>query len=193
MAPMSSPEPRAPALPRVSLRGVARDAIEQGLRHGRQTRPDPRDFPPPLCEPGASFVTLRRRGELRGCTGTLLPALPLVCDVARNAWRSAFSDPRFPPLEARELAALEVSVAVLSALEPLPATSEAELLRALRPGVDGLVLEEDGRAATFLPAVWASLPEPRDFLEHLRAKAGLAPGYWSSTLRFRRYTTIDAP
>jgi len=191
---MSSPEGRAGAGgSRASLRDVARDAIARGVREGREPRPDPREFPPALREPGASFVTLRHRGELRGCTGTLVPALPLVCDVARNAWRSAFHDPRFTPLGEGELALLEVSVTVLSALETLCAASEDELLSALRPGVDGLVLvEEDGRAATFLPAVWEGLPEPREFLERLRAKAGLAPGYWSPTLRFRRYTASDA-
>ena len=189
---MSWPETGAPPGPGASLRGVAREAIERGVREGRETSPDPLAFPPALREPRASFVTIRRQGELRGCTGTLVAARPLVCDVARNAWRAAFRDPRFPPLAAGELAGLEVSVAVLSALEALPAASEAELLSALRPGVDGLVLEADGRSATFLPAVWASLPEPREFLDHLRAKAGLAPGYWSPALRFRRYTATEA-
>ena len=47
-------------------------------------------------------------------------------------------------------------------------------------------------SATFLPAVWKSLPEPRDFLEALRRKAGLAPGHWSPTLRFERYTVTEA-
>jgi AmmeMemoRadiSam system protein A len=188
---MSSPEPLAEA-GGVSLREVARAAIAHGLRRGQPPELDPADYPAPLRELRATFVTLRRRGDLRGCTGSLEARWPLVCDVARNAWRSASADPRFPPLSPRELGQIEVSVAVLSPLEPLVAESESELLARLRPGVDGLVLREGGFGATFLPAVWQSLPRPADFLEQLRQKAGLPPGYWSATLRFERYTSRDA-
>lgn len=190
---MSSPEPRSHARAGASLRAVALDAIEQGLQQGSPLQPDPRDYPPELRAPGASFVTVRVRGELRGCAGCLEPALPLVCDVARNAWRSAFDDPRFAPLTGAELPDLDIHVSVLSPLEPVAAASEDDLLRTLRPGVDGVVLEEGSRRATFLPAVWESLPEPRDFLDRLREKAGLPRDYWSPGLRFWRYTTIEAP
>ena len=176
----------------VSLRAVARAAIARALR-GDEPRPDPEHYPPALREPGASFLTLRRAGALRGCTGSLRPEQPLVCDVAQNAWRSASADPRFAPVEAAELAALEVHVAVLSPLEPLVAESERALLDQLSPGIDGLLLEDGPRRATFLPAVWATLEDPRVFLDELRVKAGLARGHWSETLRFRRYTVRDAP
>lgn len=171
---------------------IARRSIAKGLDSRAPLAIQASDFPPPLCEPGASFVTLRLEGELRGCTGTLEPVRPLVCDVSHNAFRSAFGDPRFRPLGPTELPQLAIHIAVLGPLEPLAASSEAALLEALRPGVDGLVLREGSRAATFLPAVWESLPEPRSFLQHLRQKAGLPPDYWSSTLRFERYTTDEA-
>jgi len=176
----------------VSLRGVARDAIEHGLREGCPPSLDLAAYPTALAEPRASFVTLRCAGALRGCTGSLEPEAPLVLDVARNAFRAAFTDPRFPPLERPELDGLEISVALLSALEPLAAASEAELLARLRPGRDGLVLRERAHSATFLPAVWQTLPDPREFLHALQRKAGLAPGHWSATLRFERYTTESA-
>ena len=111
--------------------------------------------------------------------------------MAHNAFRSAFGDPRFPPLLEDELPGLDIHVALLSPLEPLPAGSEQELLAALRPGVDGLVLREGPRTATFLPAVWESLPDPRDFLARLREKAGLPPGHWSASLCFERYTAEE--
>lgn len=193
---MSSPE-RHSATSRVgtertSLRGLARDTIERGVRGEAAPEPDSAAYEPELQRPGASFVTLKRFGELRGCTGSLEPVRPLVHDVSRNAWRSAFEDPRFPPLAEAEFEGLAISVAVLSPLEPLPARSEQDLLEHLRAGVDGLVLREGARAATFLPAVWKSLPEPRAFLEALRQKAGLPPGHWSAALRFERYTTHEA-
>jgi hypothetical protein len=175
-----------------SLRGVARDAIEYGLREGCPPRLDLARYPAALAQPRASFVTLHRWSELRGCTGSLEAEEPLVVGVARNAFRAAFSDPRFPPLVRQELEELEISVALLSALEPLAAASEQELLAKLRPGIDGLVLREGTRCATFLPAVWESLPEPREFLHALARKAGLEAGHWSASLRFERYTTEAA-
>lgn len=189
---MPSAEPRPRTLP-TSLRAVARQAIALGLETGCAPALDAGRFEPELRRPGASFVTLRRHAELRGCTGSLEARLPLVEDVARNAWRSASADPRFPPLSPAELDALEISVSVLSPLEPFPVDSERDLLARLRPGVDGLVLREGVHSATFLPSVWESLPEPRAFLDALRQKAGLPRGHWSGALRFERYTTRDAP
>ncbi|MCH8188960.1 MAG: AMMECR1 domain-containing protein, partial [Proteobacteria bacterium] len=72
---------------------------------------------------------------------------------------------------------------------PLAADSEADLLAALRPGVDGLILRRGENRATFLPQVWSQLPEPADFLRHLKKKAGLDAGYWSEDLQFWRYIT----
>jgi AmmeMemoRadiSam system protein A len=175
-----------------SLRAVAHEAIEHGLAFGRPPRIDLERYPAAWADPRASFVTLHRAGELRGCTGTLEARDPLVVGVAHNAWRSAFADPRFPPLGRHELDALEISVSLLSAPEPLPARSRQELLATLRPGRDGLVLREGARCATFLPAVWETLPEPADFLDALARKAGLAAGHWSATLRFERYGTEPA-
>jgi AmmeMemoRadiSam system protein A len=177
---------------RASLRVVAREAIEHGLLEGRPPHLDLAPYPAAFAEPQASFVTLRRAGGLRGCTGNLEPTDPLVIGVSRNAFRAAFSDPRFEPLAGWEIHDLEISVALLSPLERIGAGSEADLLRSLRPGVDGLVLREGSRSATFLPAVWESLPEPREFLHALERKAGLEAGHWSPTLRFERYSTEPA-
>jgi AmmeMemoRadiSam system protein A len=194
---MSSSEPRgegsARPLASPSLRAVAREAIEYRLRQGREPETDLSLYPPHLHEPRATFVTLRRHGELRGCTGSLEATRPLVADVVHNACRSAFGDPRFPPLSEAELVGLAISVSLLSPLERLRVASEQELLGALRPGIDGLVLSDAGACATFLPSVWESLPEPPAFLDALRRKAGLPPGHWSETIRFERYTVTDAP
>jgi AmmeMemoRadiSam system protein A len=173
------------------LLGVARAAVEHGVRTGRPLDVEPGDYDPPLRLRRASFVTLRLDGALRGCTGSLEASQPLVVDVARSAHRSAFGDPRFPPVEARELSRLALHVSVLSILEPLPAPSEAELLARLRPGIDGLVLSEGALTSTFLPSVWESLPSPDRFLAELKRKAGLPLDHWSPTLRFQRYTVEE--
>jgi AmmeMemoRadiSam system protein A len=141
-----------------------------------------------LRAPGASFVTLKLDGELRGCVGTIDAHRPLAEDVARNARAAAFRDPRFAPVSEGELARLEVEVSVLTPREPLPAESEAEALAKLRPGVDGIALEFNGASATFLPQVWESLPEPEAFLDALRRKAGLPARFWHPQVRLSRYT-----
>lgn len=202
MAPTPSPEPaaapeRARPAPAESpaelpaelgpvLVDLARRALSARLL-GAPFELDLDRLPAALARPGAAFVTLERRGELRGCIGTLEAHRPLAEDVVENACAAAFRDPRFAPLTADELDGLDLSVSVLGAPVALPAASEAELLAALEPGVDGLIVEDGYHRATFLPAVWESLPEPRDFLAHLWRKAGLPRGHWSPTLTCRRY------
>lgn len=171
------------------LINLARESIAYGLETGRVFSVDAQAYPEPLRRVVATFVTLRHEGRLRGCIGTLEAHRPLVVDVAEHAYAAAFRDPRFPPLSAAELPELEIEISILSAPEPLHFNSEAELLRRLRPGVDGLILEEDGRRGTFLPSVWESLPQREEFLRQLKVKCGLPPNYWSPTLRAYRYTS----
>ena len=140
-----------------------------------------------LAEPGASFVTLRSAGELRGCIGSLAARRALGVDVAETARAAALSDRRFAPVAAHELARLTIELSLLTPPEPFAVGSRAALLAALTPGVDGLVLEEHGHRATFLPAVWTQLPDPESFVLHLERKAGLAPGSWSAARRCFRY------
>ncbi|MFQ5515460.1 MAG: AmmeMemoRadiSam system protein A [Myxococcota bacterium] len=172
---------------------VAWDAIEQGLEGGDPLEPEAERFSAPLREPRASFVTLHRRGQLRGCVGSITPQRPLVVDVAGNAYRAAFEDPRFQPLEPDELPELMLEISVLSPLARLDVHSDEELLARLRPGIDGLVLRDGGRSGTFLPSVWKSLPEPSAFLRELRRKAGLAPEGWPETLEVYCYTVETFP
>lgn len=137
---------------------------------------------------GASFVTLRLEGELRGCIGSLEAHRALGDDVAHNAFAAAYRDPRFPPVAPQVRDALAVEVSVLSEREPVAAASEDALAAELRPGIDGVVLEFGGHCATFLPQVWESLPDPADFLAELRRKARLPARFWHPALRVSRYT-----
>ncbi len=168
-----------------TLLAIARSAIEEAL--GGRTAGAPAAPEGALAQPGATFVTLRKDGELRGCIGSLEPRRPLAADVRANARAAAFHDPRFPPLTRDELAAIEVEVSLLGPSSLLACADEAELLAQLMPGVDGLVLEHPAGRATFLPQVWEVLPQPRDFLAALKRKAGLPGDYWSPKLAFRRY------
>jgi uncharacterized protein len=141
---------------------------------------------PALLEKGASFVTLERCGMLRGCIGSLEASCPLYRDVLRNAVR-AMTDPRLPPVTVDDWLDLDVKVSVLGALQPLPSTTRDELLAALRPGVDGLILTDGHRRATFLPAVWDKLPEPDRYVAALLRKGGWPADGWPAGLVARRY------
>lgn len=176
-------------LPGTELLTLARGSIEHGLDHGQPLPVRLDDLPVPLSEPGASFTTLRHDGLLRGCCGTLEARQPLAADVVHSAFQAAFRDPRFAPVRRDEFADVHLEVSVLSPMEPLEVSDEHDLFRQLEPGVDGLVLVEGARRATFLPKVWESLPDPQQFLAQLKLKCGLPPDYWSASLEFRRYST----
>ncbi len=173
------------------LRQVAMDSIRHGLSRDRPLPVGPGSYPAPLEEPGAVFVTLEREGRLRGCIGSYLARRPLVEDVAENAFAAAFLDPRFRPLSREEMDGLELHISLLTPPVPVEAANRGELLATLRPGVDGLLLEDPPHRATFLPQVWEALPDPEEFLDQLFTKGGLARGHWSPTLRFHRYTVLE--
>ena len=174
---------------RMSLLLLALDSIESGVRSGIPTTINDGAYSGALNEPRASFVTLKKAGALRGCIGSLEAHSCLVDDVAANAFAAAFRDPRFQKLESDEMDLLNIGISVLGPREALTFDSQQSLLDTLRPGQDGLVLHEGNARATFLPAVWESLPQPAAFLQQLKIKAGLTPDHWSETLRVWRYTT----
>jgi AmmeMemoRadiSam system protein A len=165
------------------LLALARAAIAREVDCPTDAAPDH----PALTEPGASFVTLTREGRLRGCIGTLAARRSLREDIDKNAIAAAFRDPRFPPLSRHEFADLQIEVSVLSEPEFMSFRDEADALAQLRPGVDGVILSSGCRQATFLPQVWESLPDPREFMTHLKRKAGLRDDFWSADVTLARY------
>ncbi len=168
---------------------LARDSIRHGVLYGKPLDVDLNKLPPSLRRIRATFVTLEEMGQLRGCIGSLEARRPLAEDVAQNAFAAAFRDPRFPPVTEQEVDKLEIHISVLTPMQEIHFESRQDLLDQIRPGIDGLVLEEGPYRGTFLPAVWQSLPDKRDFLRHLKMKAGLPADYWSDTIRVWRYTT----
>jgi AmmeMemoRadiSam system protein B/AmmeMemoRadiSam system protein A len=167
-----------------TLLAHARDAI------GRRFAPAGARPPslPELDAPGATFVTLMLDGDLRGCIGSLQAERPLREDVRDNAIGAAFHDPRFAPLSADEWPRVGIEVSLLEPAQRMTVRDEADACAQLRPGLDGVTLRWHGRRATFLPQVWASLPEPREFLRQLKRKAGLPDAFWAPDLVLERYT-----
>ena len=187
--PVGTEEPAEDSMPDESERGTtllahARASVAEALGVAHAAPADAAF----LEQPGATFVTLRVNGRLRGCVGSLAPKRALGEDVRANARAAAFDDPRFAPVEAREYGALAVEVSILSPSIPIIAASEDDLLAQLRPGVDGITLECGASRATLLPQVWEHVSDPRDFVTALKHKAGLAAAFWSPEVKVSRYT-----
>jgi AmmeMemoRadiSam system protein A len=157
---------------------LARTAIESAVRGEKLPPTDFTALTPVLRQNGAVFVTLTISGNLRGCIGALEPYQPLAQDVREHAVAAALEDPRFPPVSVNELPRIHIEISRLTHPVPLPYTDTADLLRKLRPGVDGVILRDGYRRATFLPQVWEQLPEKEEFLSHLCAKMGASPNTW---------------
>lgn len=136
------------------------------------------ELPEPLQANGASFVTLTAGGQLRGCIGALEAYQPLAIDVQEHAMAAALQDYRFPQVRPDELPQIEIEISVLTPRQELEYDSPQDLIQKLRPGVDGVVLQDGFRKATFLPQVWEQIPQPEAFLAHLCQKMGADGSLW---------------
>lgn len=160
------------------LLALAREALEIGVK-GRQLEPlDLQELPEKLCEDGVTFVTLTIGGHLRGCIGALQASQPLAEDVRYHTISAALNDYRFPPVRLSELDEINIEISYLIPPLPLEYENPDDLINQIRPGVDGVVIREGTRRATFLPQVWEKIPEPDDFMNMLCQKMGTHPNYW---------------
>ncbi len=166
------------------LLSVARAAIEDTVQNKNVDDLDLTTYSEPLRENGASFVTLhtKREGQLRGCIGALEAYQPLVRDVQQHAVAAALEDYRFPPVTASEIHGLSIEISRLTAPVNLKYDNPQKLPGLLRPGIDGVILKDGFRKATFLPQVWEQLSDPEDFLAHLCRKMGNRPDLWKIKL-----------
>ena len=157
---------------------LARQALETGVRGQRLLPLAPESIPSRLKEPGASFVTLTTHGNLRGCIGALEPYQPLADDVCEHAVAAALQDYRFPKVRPEELPQIEIEISRLTIPVQLEYSTPEDLLAKLRPGIDGVLLRDGMRRATFLPQVWEKLPDPAEFLDNLCYKMGASTSLW---------------
>lgn len=172
-----------------SLLDLAYRSIETGLKTGHPLSINLREYPAELLQQRATFVTLEKNKQLRGCIGMLDAVLPMAEDICENAFSAAFKDPRFQPLKKSELNDVDIHLSILSPSEEMNFNSEEDLISQLKPNIDGLILKNGTRSGTFLPSVWESIPSAVHFLQHLKQKAGLDENYWSNQIRVYRYTT----
>ncbi|MBW1846006.1 MAG: AmmeMemoRadiSam system protein A [Deltaproteobacteria bacterium] len=154
-------------------RSVIKSAIDKNVKVIR-----PETATPELNNKKGCFVTLHKKGALRGCIGTIEPVKSLIAAVEDNALNAAFRDPRFPSLTVNELSDVDLEISVLSPPTVLEYQDHEDLKNKLKPGVHGVILSKDWRSATFLPQVWEQLPDIEVFLGHLCQKAGMADSCW---------------
>lgn len=172
------------------LRSIVAKTLERAVA-GKHYTPERADYPDVMFNKGASFVTLTKNGELRGCIGSLLPNRAIALDLADNAWQAAMADSRFPPLTPQELKDTKFSVSLLTGYERVKYTDENSLLAQIKPGIDGLVIRDGNRQGLFLPSVWKQIPDKKEFIGNLKIKAGLSPSYWSKDMKIYRFRTVE--
>jgi len=161
-----------------TLLRMAREALERGVRGQKLSSLDHSILSTRLREVGASFVTLTINGRLRGCIGILEARQSLAEDVREHAIAAALQDPRFPPVMEGELDRIKIEVSRLTRPLPLEYKDPTDLISKLRPHVDGVILQDGYRRATFLPQVWEKRPNPIEFLNDLCDKMGLSENAW---------------
>ena len=159
---------------------LAREALQVAAERGYLPLIDLRNLPAELQKPGASFVTLTKNNALRGCIGSLEAKLPLAEDIRQHAYAAALHDYRFPSVEANEVDDINIEVSILTEPTPLEYTDPDDLIRRLRPLVDGVIITDGVRRATFLPQVWERIPSPSIFLSMLCEKASLPSDAWKT-------------
>ena len=157
---------------------LARLSIELAASHHPLPALALSEYSAQLRQEGASFVTLTQYGDLRGCIGALEPYQPLVQDVCEHAAAAAMDDYRFTPVSPEEVTHLVIEISRLTTPQPLLYQQPVELLTCLKPDVDGVILSDGMRRATFLPQVWEKLPDPTAFLSHLCQKMGAPSNLW---------------
>lgn len=159
---------------------LARQALESGVRGKSLSDVNEKLLTPILLAEGASFVTLTIKGQLRGCIGTLMPYQALYEDVREHTLSAALEDYRFRPVHPSELDKINIEVSILTSPQSLIYQNSDDLLARLRPGIDGVILREGSRRATFLPQVWAQIPDKEKFLSHLCVKMGEDAQDWKN-------------
>ena len=170
---------------------VARKSIKHGLEESRALEVITSNYSIDLQQTFASFVTLYINESLRGCIGALLATQPLINDISEHAYAAAFQDPRFPALVNNEYEQLDFKISVLGSPKKINFIDEEDLLQQIRPNIDGLIIEHGYNRGTFLPSVWEQLPDKKDFLNHLKVKAGFTFDWWDNSVKISRYETFS--
>lgn len=173
------------------LLNIARISLKQAIKDKKTYSPSRRSYPEDIFNRGASFVTLEKNGELRGCIGSVLPTISIAQDVSDNAYAAALSDKRFPPVSAEELPLIKLKISLLSNFYEIKYQNERDLLSKIKEQQDGVIIRDGNRQGVFLPSVWEQIPEKEEFFKQLKIKAGMNPNYWNNRIKVYRFRTVE--
>lgn len=174
-----------------SLLKIVKQSILTAIEQGKRYHPKREDFDNALFNKGASFVTIKKNGRLRGCIGSVIPNQSVAHSLSDNAFSAALNDKRFSRLTSEELKNIDFTISLLTNFEPIIFDSYSDLLSKIEPKTDGLIIEDGERQGVFLPSVWQQIPNKDDFITELKIKAGISPTYWSQKIKIYRFRTVE--
>ena len=174
-----------------NLRNIAKISLEKAVIKQKHYSPSRRSFPEDVFDKGASFITIYKNGELRGCIGSVLPTMSIAQNIADNTYSAALEDSRFSAITEDELPYLTYSISLLSGFEEIKYSNEADLLNQIQNNIDGIVIRDGDRQGVFLPSVWEQLPDKEEFFKQLKVKAGMNPEYWNNRIKVYRFRTVE--
>ncbi len=170
---------------------IAKKSLEMAVLSEKKYKVLRQDYADKLFDKGASFVTLEKNDELRGCVGSLVAEEAIALDIAQNTYSAALEDNRFLPILPEELDEILVSISLLTSYEEIDFENEGDLLTKIKANEDGLLILDGSRQALFLPSVWKKMPNKQDFWESLKLKAGISPRYWSDNIQVYRFWSVE--
>ena len=170
---------------------ITHTSLRRAVEDHKKYSPSRRSYPEDIFDRGASFVTLYKNGELRGCIGSILPSISIAQDIADNTYAAAMEDKRFPPITKEELPEITYTISLLSGFEDIKYQNEQDLIQKIIKDIDGVVIRDGNRQGVFLPSVWEKLPNKEDFFKQLKIKAGMNPNYWSNRIKVYRFRTVE--
>ena len=173
------------------LRQIVQSSLEKAVHHHKHYSPSKRNFSEDLFNKGASFVTLYKKNQLRGCIDSIVPSVSIAHDVADNTYAAALEDNRFSPLSIEELPEITYSISLLTNVEEIKYYNERDLIRKIKAGIDGIVIQDGNRQGAFLPVVWKEFPKKEEFFKQLKIKAGMSPSYWNNQIKVYRFRTVE--
>ena len=170
---------------------IVSKALDEAVLHNQIFSPQRDDYDDVMFNKGASFITLEKNNKLRGCIGSIFPNVAIADDLAKNTFAAAMNDSRFSPITKDELKKITFKVSLLTGFEEIKYSSYDDLLKQIKPKIDGVLLKDGKRQGVFLPSVWKDLPNKKEFLTELKIKAGLSPTYWSDNIEFFRFRSVE--
>lgn len=159
---------------------LARSALKHTFGTNQKLEVDSNNIQDSLKEERATFVTLTKNGNLRGCIGKLIADQELYQDVIDHVYAAAFRDPRFPRLTKAELPEIKIEISILTPPEKFEYKDTPDLTKKLDATKPGIIIKKGWHRATFLPQVWEELDQPENFLSQLCLKAGLSMDVWEN-------------